>query len=92
MFAKMKFIMSQAWDFLAPFIWVMMTQAGQLLAKTALEAVSAVNVSMQSADGPAKRAQAFETIKDELLHNCVSLATSTINAAIEAAVIKLKGA
>ena len=91
MFEKMRFIMSQLWDFLAPFIRQMMTEAGPILARAALDAVASVATSMQSADGSAKRAAAFDQIKDSLARQGIALATSTINMAIEAAVVKIKG-
>lgn len=91
MFEKLKFIMSQVWEFLAPFIRQMMTDAGPILIQTALQAVAAVELSMQSEGGAAKRAAAFDMIKDELTRAGISLATATINAAIEAAVVKLNG-
>ena len=90
MFEKMKFILSQAWDFLAPFIRQMMTAAGPILMNAALTAVTQTTASMQTADGAAKRAAAFDMIKDDLEQQGLALATSTINAAIEAAVLKLK--
>jgi hypothetical protein len=89
MFEKMKFIMGQMWEFLAPFIRQMMTTAGPILADAAIRAVTSVEVSMQSAGGSEKRAAAFDAIKDDLAQKGLSLAASTINAAIEAAVVKL---
>lgn len=90
MFEKMRFIMSQVWDFLAPLIRAMMTEAGPVLARAAMDAVASVATSMQSADGPDKRAAAFDQIKDSLARQGIALATSTINAAIEAAVLRIK--
>jgi hypothetical protein len=90
MFEKMKFVMGRMWNFLAPFIRQMMTAAGPMLADAALKAVTEIEVSWQSSDGEEKRAMAFEKIKDDLAQQGFSLATSTIHAAIEAAVIHLK--
>jgi hypothetical protein len=89
MFEKMKFILGQMWSFLAPFIRQMMTQAGVILAQTALSAVATVELSMMGEDGASKRAAAFDKIKSELITQGVSIATSTINAALEAAVVKI---
>lgn len=87
---RLRFIMSQIWDFLRPFILQMMSQAGQVLAQSAMAAVAAVAVSMQEADGEAKRRQAFDLIQADLTKAGIQIAASTINAAIEAAVVKMK--
>lgn len=87
---KIKFIMSKLWMFLRPFICQLMSQGGAILAETAMTAVSAVALSMQEADGEAKRRQAFEIIQTELTKKGVQMATSIINAALEAAVVSLK--
>lgn len=88
---KIKFILSRAWDFLAPFIRLLLTQAGVLLMETAMEAVAAVQQTMADSDGAAKREAAFQMIKGDLTKKGVDLAASVINLAIEAAVTKLKG-
>ena len=87
---KIKFIMSGLWTFLRPFIFQLMTQGGQLLAQVAMEAVTEVEQSMQSADGAQKRSQAFDNIQSELKHSGVKIAASVVNAAIEAAVVAIK--
>lgn len=89
MFEKIKFIMGPVWDFLAPLIRQLMSAIGPILANAAMTAVTAVEVSMQQSGGEAKRAEAFECIKADLASQGISLAASLINAAIEAAVVKL---
>lgn len=87
---KIKFLLSNLWEFLRPFICQLMSQAGLILAQAAMTAVTAVATSMAEADGAAKRQEAFGMIEDELKRAGVEMAASTINAAIEAAVVKLK--
>lgn len=87
---KIKFILSGLWEFLRPFICRLMSQGGMILAQTAMSAVSAVALSMQESDGESKRIQAFEIIKHELAKQGIDMATSVINAALEAAVVKMK--
>jgi len=81
---------SSLWVFLRPFILQLLTEGGILLAKYAMEAVTKVASTMSEADGAAKRDEAFKIIADQLAKEGVQIATSTINAAIEAAVVKLK--
>lgn len=87
---KIRFLMSGVWEFLRPFAYQLMTQGGRILAQAAMTAVTAVAVSMQDQDGAAKRKAAFEMIQADLAKQGVSLAASLINAAIEAAVLKMK--
>lgn len=90
MWEKFKLMWSGVWEFLRPFVTQMMTEAGQILAATAMQAVKIVAETMPAADGSEKRAAAFEKIAADLASLGVNLAASTINAAIEAAVVKLK--
>jgi hypothetical protein len=87
---KIRFILGRMWDFLAPFIRILMTQAGELLAQAAMEAVTAVQSSMADQSGEEKRKAAFEAIEKSLLQNGVKLGASVINMAIEAAVNRMK--
>lgn len=90
MFDRIKFFLSEAWSFLQPFVKQLMTNAGKTLAIIALNTVKEVANTMGDADGEAKRAAAFASIKGQLKEAGLSLGTSMINAAIEAAVIKMK--
>lgn len=65
-----------------------MSQIGPILANAALEAVAALMNSELSNDE--KRASAFATILETLARQGISVAASVINAAIEAAVLKIK--
>jgi len=85
---KLRFIMSEMWAFLWPFIKILLTQSGKLLAQLAMQAVATMASSEMS--GPEKREAAVALVKDGLKTQGVVLATSVINAAIEAAVLKLK--
>ena len=86
----MKLFFSSVWSFLAPLVSQFATQAGQLLAAAALEAVSATAASMVAADGAAKRDAAFKAITDKLKTQGIEMSASLINASIEVAVQKLK--
>ena len=87
---KFKFRMSSIWSFLLPFVQILLTKGGLILATVAMQAVQIVAESMKDEDGTDKREAAFDIIKKELTEQGIDLASSVINAAIEAAVIKLK--
>ena len=87
---KIKFLMSNLWLFLQPFIKVLMNQAGQILIRSAINAVA--TVANRELGNEAKRELAFAIITTDLANAGIKLATSTINAALEAAVVKLKAA
>ena len=87
---KMKVVFSNIWEFLAPFVKIFLSSAGQILATVAMQAVLDVQVSFSDADGDTKRKEAFERIKKELMARGIALASSVVYAAIEAAVAKLK--
>lgn len=89
---KIRFFMSEIWTFIKPFVKQLLTDSGKILARSAMTAVTAVAVSMTDADGSEKRKAAFDIILDDLKSQGIELATSTINAALEAAVVKLKDA
>jgi hypothetical protein len=85
---KLKFIVSEVWAFLLPFIKILLTSGGKILMNAALEAVQAC-ASMKDASGAQKRDAAFAIITAKLTGAGVEMATSVINAAIEAAVQKI---
>lgn len=87
---KFKFMMSSIWAFLLPFVQILLTKGGIILASVAMEAVALVAESMKDAEGTEKKDVAFEIIKEKLKDQGIDLASSVINAAIEAAVLKLK--
>lgn len=88
MWEKMKILMSTVWEFLLPFFRQMMTESGQILANVAMNAVTAVAKGELSDSD--KRTAAFNIIISQLEKQGIELGTSLINAAIEAAVQKLK--
>lgn len=90
--AKIKLVLSKIWDFLEPFIKIFLSSTGQILAGVALDVVKqiAADPSMLGSGNLDKRQAAFERIKAELLNRGLEASTSVINAAIEAAVQKLK--
>ncbi len=84
MFEKIKFMGSKVWDFLYPFIKLLMSQIGPMIMQAAIAAVKTAAAS--DLDNAGKRDLAFNMIKEDL----PELATSVINLAIEAAVTRLK--
>jgi hypothetical protein len=89
MIEKLKFIMSDAWLFLRPFILVLLSQGGRLLMSAALEAAQAAN-NRKGATGAQKRDAAFTLIVEKLASSGMEMTAAVVNQAIEAAVLKLK--
>lgn len=87
---KFKFVMSGLWTFLAPFIRQLLSHGGTLLIHASMQAVAAVAMDMKDKSGSEKRDAAFDMIKRQLTEQGVDMAASAINAALEAAVIKLQ--
>lgn len=85
MWEKLKFISSQAWEFLYPFIKMLLSQIGPMIMQSAMAAVktAAAETTMSNS---AKRDLAFKMIAEDL----PDIATSVINLAIEVAVTKFK--
>lgn len=90
MFEKISFIMSKMWEFLKPFIKVLMSQAGQILADAAMSAVMVM--ADQNISNSEKREEAFKIIVEDLKKRGITVSSSIIYATIEAAVQKLKAA
>lgn len=89
-FQKLEFILSGIWSFIEPFVMIFLKSYGAVLAQAALQAVSTIEQTMGTADGDAKRKAAFESILKTLESEGIKIGASQINAAIEAAVQKLK--
>lgn len=93
---RMKFVFSNMWDFLAPFIKLFLTKAGPVLAAAALSAVKIMAENRSGLTNNQKRDAAYNVIVDDLktqgLLIGIDVSTSMVNAAIEAAVQKLKAA
>lgn len=90
MWTYLKAVSSGIWDFVLPFIKILLTQGGQLLARTAMDVVTAVAQNYAAAPGEQKKTIAFDLISASLAKQGVQLGASVINAAIESAVQKLK--
>jgi hypothetical protein len=84
----LKIIFGVIGAFLVPFIRQFLAAGGVLLANAAMAAVVAVEQSALTGDE--KRAVAFRAIVAELKAKGITLAASTVNSAIEAALAKLK--
>lgn len=92
MWELIKLYSSSVWGFVRPFVRMFLSKAGPILAKAALAAVRAqVNSSKTGSD---KRDAAFNAIATELKQQGITIgvevSTYMINAAIEAAVAKVK--
>lgn len=94
MFEKMKIVMSSIWSFVLPFLRQLITGAGPILAAAALQAVKIVAENASGATSSQKRNLAFQAIGESLkvqgIAIGVDVSTALVNAAIEAAVIKMK--
>ena len=87
---KLRFFFSGAYEFLKPFIKILMTKGGILLMIAAKETVAALATNMKDAKGTEKQKVAFDLISTRLKNEGVDMATAAINQAIEAAVLKLQ--
>jgi len=85
-------LISMLLPFLKPFVEQMLKSAGQALASAALSAVKWVKDNKDYLSNEEKRNEAMKVIRNQLAYEGIDIATSTINAAIEAAVVKLKSA
>jgi len=92
MITAIKLVMSSAWDFIRPFVLMLLSQGGQILAQVAMDTVTTVAANYASAPGEQKRQISFDLIRAQLQQQGVQLGASVINAAIEAAVQRLKTA
>ena len=87
---KMKLFFSTVWDFIEPFVEILLTSAGQALAQSAMAAVTQVAKDPTLLTNDSKRNAALDMIRQDLINQGVAIGTSTINAALEAAVVHLK--
>lgn len=85
---KLKFVGSKAFDFILPFLKILISQAGIILIESATSAVTTLSTTDLSND--ARRVAAFDSITSDLKTKGISMGTSVINLAIEAAVVKMK--
>jgi|GEM_PF-2031093 len=91
---KLKLMFSKIWDFIAPFVKIFLSSAGQILGSVALQVVRNIAQDTTLVTDSDKRSAAFDAIVVDLKGKGIELGlqvtTSMINAAIEAAVQKLK--
>ena len=91
---RLKLVFSKIWEFLAPFVKIFLSSAGQILGSVALQAVRNIAQDTTLVTDSDKRGAAFDAIVVDLKGKGIELGlqvtTSMINAAIEAAVQKLK--
>jgi hypothetical protein len=94
MWEKMRFIMSQMWDFLRPLIAMFMSEVGPVLASVAMAAVEQTAKTMVDAVGTQKKDNAYRIMVTMLEMKGIEIGKQVtermINTAIEAAVAKLK--
>lgn len=90
MWTYIKAVSSGVWDFLLPFIKILLSNAGQILAQVAMDTVKQVAINNSNAPGDQKKAVAFDVISNSLKTQGIAMGASVINMAIESAVQKLK--
>lgn len=91
---RFKLLFSSLWAFLQPFVNVFLSEFGPALAKSALAAVKITAANLAAEPGSVKRENAYTLIVSDLRHQGIQIGaqvtSSMINAALEAAVQKLK--
>jgi len=91
MWVWIKAAMSSVADFLIPILKLFLSDIGPALGKAAVSAVGIVAQDLAGKTSTEKRNAAYRLIVDELKDQGITAAESAINAAIEVAVLKLKG-
>jgi hypothetical protein len=94
MMEVIKLYWSSIWGFVLPFVRVMLSQAGPVLAAAALSAVKVVAANASGATNSEKRDLALSAVLHDLENQGIKIgvdvSTSMCNAAIEVALQKLK--
>lgn len=85
---RLKFIFSQAWDFLRPLIVVLLTEGGLYFMQIANDAVQ--YAQSQGGTGAEKKDIAVQYFKDSFYGSGLEVGTSIMNSLIEAAVLRMK--
>jgi hypothetical protein len=89
-----KLFFSKIWDFVKPFILILLSKSGTALATAAIKAVTITAQNLSIKDSNEKRENAFRIIVDDLKKQGIQLGeeitSSMINTAIELAVQKIK--
>jgi len=88
MWERIKIAMSETFDFLLPFIKMFFSEGGKLVLSAAVKYVTI----LASSDMPSgeKRDQAYNLIVADLQSQGIQVVSHIVNAAIEAAVAKIK--
>jgi hypothetical protein len=87
---KVKVVFSKVLEFLLPLIKKFLADGGLIALQLAFEVVPIIASTMGDSDGESKRKAAYDMILKKAASQGLILSTSMINAAIEAAVAKLK--
>lgn len=91
---RFKLLFSSLWVFLQPFVNIFLSEFGPVLAKSALAAVKVTAANFAAEPGSVKREHAYALIVSDLKYQGIQLGaqvtSSMINAALEAAVQKVK--
>lgn len=91
---RFRLLFSSLWVFLQPFVNVFLAEFGPALAKSALAAVKIAAANLSAMPGAVKREHAYDLIVADLKAQGIRLGAevtaSMINAALEAAVQKVK--
>jgi hypothetical protein len=87
---KVKFTLSKIFELLLPFIKRMSSDVGMFALEMAIIYVPQVAYSFKDAEGEEKRREVIRLIKEAAIAKGIAISDSIINAAIEAAVAKLK--
>jgi hypothetical protein len=87
---RIKFLFSEVYQFLKPFITLLMTQAGRLLIQVAYDTVIATEKYMAGEPGPEKHTTAYKTIVNQLKREGIVMAAAVVDIAIKMAVLKMQ--
>lgn len=87
---KIKLVGSQIFEFFLPLIQKFLQEGGLFALQMAFKYVPQIAATMSDKSGEEKRKEVFRLIMEEATAKGLSLSTSMINAAIEAAVAKFQ--
>ena len=90
MWEKIKLFGSKVFEFLLPLIKTFAKEGGLIALQLAFEVIPVIAMTHKGKSGDEKRAEAFKQIMDVAKTKGITLSTSMVNAAIEAAVAKIK--
>jgi len=88
----LRLLTSNIWEFVKPFLVILLSNSGQILAQAAMNAVTNVALAYGNSSGEQKRQLALDSVGKELQRQGIEMGASVINMALEAAVQKLKSA